>query len=364
MKVVFDYMKKGMPRITLLLLAIASVRCQEGAHYLRSAVRDLRKLNSRQTLVRADTAMVSASSISDEEDLIQTPVERRIQHGTEVPPLSLTKGELAALYESAISKGETLQLDGGDDTLIHTAVHELDGSESSPFHSHNSVQDSDISKNEDASGYYYYYYPIKSFIDEMTSQASSNMAEYTSYKHKRPKLTTTQRPQYQFHSHHHQHNITINKEMMEDKKPKTLEPLFMAISGFIGMAVMFVLSMIVLPKLGSKPSKKGIWAKRNENVEDFARLALKAIDGDDCMERFACELSKTARTFNIQDNRFIKFICCLFHSLSTLVYSQLLQTGLCAEPSHSILRMPSDSTPLTVNFELTYYTVLIASRED
>lgn len=79
-----------------------------------------------------------------------------------VPPLALTKSDLAALYETAISKGETLKLGAGEDSYINAAVHELD-------------DDSHIGHTEEApsssnSGYYYYYYPIKSFIDELTSQ--------------------------------------------------------------------------------------------------------------------------------------------------------------------------------------------------
>lgn len=97
---------------------------------------------------------------------------------------------------------------------------------------------------------------------------------------------------------------------MEDmKKAKSpLEPLFMAISGFIGMAVMFVLSVLVLPKFGSKPNKTKLLPikKTDSDFEDFARLAIDAIENRECAERFACELSKTARTFNMQDNRFIK----------------------------------------------------------
>ncbi|KAJ8982814.1 hypothetical protein NQ317_010435 [Molorchus minor] len=141
----------------------------------------------------------------------------------------------------------------------------------------------------------------------MTSQPmASNIHEYSYQPPKHKEIHTTVRPQYQYHSHHHQHNITINKAMMEDKKPKTLEPLFMAISGFIGMAVMFVLSVLVLPKFGIKPKK--VLGKKNEKIEDFARLAMDAIDNGDCSERFACELSKTARAFNLQDNRFVKLL--------------------------------------------------------
>ncbi|KAJ8951932.1 hypothetical protein NQ318_013598 [Aromia moschata] len=35
---------------------------------------------------------------------------------------------------------------------------------------------------------------------------------------------------------------------------------------------------------------------------------MSAIDSGDCAERFACELSKTARAFNLQDNRFVKLL--------------------------------------------------------
>lgn len=83
----------------------------------------------------------------------------------------------------------------------------------------------------------------------------------------------------------------------------------MAISGFIGMAVMFVLSVLVFPKFGilkSRASPKGNNAKKNERITDIARVALRAIEGKDCAERFACELEKTARAFNLQDNRFVK----------------------------------------------------------
>lgn len=94
--------------------------------------------------------------------------------------------------------------------------------------------------------------------------------------------------------------------MMDDKKKdkKALEPLFMAISGFVGMAVMFVLSILVLPKFGLKKSLPK--SKRNEKIGDIARIALQAIEGQDCTERFACELEKTSRTFNLNDNRFVR----------------------------------------------------------
>lgn len=102
-----------------------------------------------------------------------------------------------------------------------------------------------------------------------------------------------------------QHTVKITKDLMhEDKKSKALEPLFMAISGFIGMAVMFVMSVLVLPKLGIMKSRDV--KQDNPEVSSIARIALQAIEGRDCAERLACELGKTARALNLYDNRFVK----------------------------------------------------------
>lgn len=101
-------------------------------------------------------------------------------------------------------------------------------------------------------------------------------------------------------------NISSVKEM-EDKKKAVGSPLFMAISGFIGMALMFVFSVLMFPKFSIK--KKGrddIKKHPRERINDLARIAFEAIEGGDCTERFACELGKSARNFNFQENRFVK----------------------------------------------------------
>lgn len=82
----------------------------------------------------------------------------------------------------------------------------------------------------------------------------------------------------------------------------------MAISGFIGMAVMLLFSVVVMPKLNTKANpKKRIWKQDDDRIENFSKLALRAIEGESCAERFACELSQTAaRAFGMQNNRFVK----------------------------------------------------------
>lgn len=101
-------------------------------------------------------------------------------------------------------------------------------------------------------------------------------------------------------------NITsVNKTALDDKKKTVGGPLFMAISGFIGMAIMFVFSILMFPKFSIKNKHRND-IKKNERINNLARIAIEAIEGGDCTERFACELGKSARNFNIQENRFVK----------------------------------------------------------
>lgn len=208
-----------------------------------------------------------------------------------VPALHLTKSELASLYANAVHKGDTIKLDGGENHSgdpITAAVHEVDAG------GHVTKPNLNAAKRPD-NGYYYYYYPLKSFMDELASSPSV--------------LSPSQLLQQS------QHNVNINTPkpptMMMDDKKKGLEPLFMAISGFIGMTVMFILSALVLPKF-HKLKPKG-WRREGlqeeeEELYGIGRVALEAIDGYDCTERFACEAGKTANALGLYHNRFVKLL--------------------------------------------------------
>lgn len=151
----------------LLLAVLAGTHAQEGAQYLHSAIADLRNLNALHNR-RADSV----------------PQQTRRVHRTgpgNVPPLSLTKGELAALYESAVSKGHTVNIDHGDGPPIHAAVHELEDHSSWEDGDHSAHPDGHEKPEEDATGYYYYYYPLKSFMNEMASQSSASGSDVSSF---------------------------------------------------------------------------------------------------------------------------------------------------------------------------------------
>ncbi|KAL3289465.1 hypothetical protein HHI36_022888 [Cryptolaemus montrouzieri] len=299
---------KRMPYTAVFLFILISVKTSssdEGAQYLRNVIRDLKNLKDKS---HARKVMHTQSNLVDLLPITSSPepyLNRRFHEN--VPDLSLTKGELATLYQNAVSKGHTVQLDTGDDTLVDAAVHEIDSSDQDVYNPDHHNNNEDESSHGDETGYYYYYYPIKSFLDGITSQSADEDQHY-SHSHKSPShhevIHIKPKPNYNYHKHTHQHNVKISstKASADGDKKNKLEPLFMAISGFLGMAVMFVLSVLVLPKFGLKATKP----KGKHDLGEIARIALLSIEGQDCTERFACELSKTARSLNLQENRFVK----------------------------------------------------------
>lgn len=138
-----------MCHLLVLLTIIGALEAQEGAQYLQTAIREIKRINNFQ---------------NRRIDLDAQTVGRVEVRSSDVPPLSLTKGELAELYENAVNNGKMVKIEHGGGPHIHAAVHEIDDTptwDAEPSESH---------KTENEDGYYYYYYPLKSFIDEMTSQ--------------------------------------------------------------------------------------------------------------------------------------------------------------------------------------------------
>ncbi|KAF5300186.1 hypothetical protein FQA39_LY11220 [Lamprigera yunnana] len=258
---------------------------QESAQYLQSAIWNLEnKINEDQSRRRMDDFQVK-------------PLD--VKKPQKVPMLSLTKGELASLYASAVAGQQYIKDVDSDSPFSNTVIHEIDDDTEPSLHS--SKPDS---INEENDGYYYYYYPLNSFMD--TSHAHELLKPHQHH-------IETEKPGALYHAHTHQHNvhITTTKSILDHDKKKGLEPLFMAVSSFIGMAVMFVLSILFIPKFGWSKSRE---VKRESSPEltNIIQVVFKAIDGDDCSERVVCEMGKTAKAFNVHNNRFLK----LFRRLS------------------------------------------------
>jgi hypothetical protein len=81
---------------------------------------------------------------------------------------------------------------------------------------------------------------------------------------------------------------------------KSVEPLFMAVAGFVGMALMFAFSVLFLPKFGNLRSR-GISALKHapDELSALTKLVLDGINGKDCTERIACEVGRAVREMKL-----------------------------------------------------------------
>lgn len=113
-----------------------------------------------------DSAQYLESAIKDLTDLYSRPSQRRMDHVKTIrkptmPVFQANKGQLAHLYQTALSKGDTVKIHNDDgSSTIDAAVYEIDDS-----HKH------EMSNDEESSAYYFYYYPLKAFLDELSSSA-------------------------------------------------------------------------------------------------------------------------------------------------------------------------------------------------
>nr|CAD7429453.1 unnamed protein product [Timema monikensis] len=202
------------------------------------------------------------------------------------PPPPLSKEELEALYQAAVNKGTTLDLASlFKDTSITQDLQGLQSLVAPAQAGHETLKDT---TNANTPGYYYYFYPIKSF----------NKGEEKNNNKENVAFATNQVP-----SVNPQFAEMVPTAMMlleGGTNDRTVEPLFVAMAGFIGMALMFVFSVLFLPKFGTLRSR-GITALKNvpDELSALTKLVLEAIDGKDCSERIICELGRAVRKMKL-----------------------------------------------------------------
>lgn len=149
--------------LAIFVVCSVCVVAQEGAQYLYSAISELKSLNS-----------------VPKTNPVEVPNETRKIHRSEIPPLSLTKGELTALYETAISKGNAVKIDHVNGPSVHAAVHQM--TEDHPIWAEDDHIIEHTTTPPPEEGYFYYYYPLKSFMDEMKSHPMSDVSTKCSFK--------------------------------------------------------------------------------------------------------------------------------------------------------------------------------------
>lgn len=82
-------------------------------------------------------------------------------------------------------------------------------------------------------------------------------------------------------------------------KPK-VEPLFVAMAGFMGVAVVFLSALMFIPRLPIPLiSSKAVLKRAPEELASLTKLVAESIDGKDCSERIACEVGRAMRSLQV-----------------------------------------------------------------
>lgn len=82
-------------------------------------------------------------------------------------------------------------------------------------------------------------------------------------------------------------------------KPK-VQPLFVAMAGFVGIAVVFLSALMFIPILPVPLlSSKGVLKRAPEELASLTKLVAESIDGKDCSERIACEMGRAMRSMQV-----------------------------------------------------------------
>lgn len=77
-----------------------------------------------------------------------------------------------------------------------------------------------------------------------------------------------------------------------------VEPLFVAMAGFVGVAMIFMSAILFLPKLLSPPPEVSS-LKGPQEIAALTKLAIETIEGNDCTERIACEVGRAMRSLQV-----------------------------------------------------------------
>ncbi|KAG8270933.1 hypothetical protein J6590_074171 [Homalodisca vitripennis] len=219
--------------------------------------------------------------INSDEDLIHsyrpTPVPQQYESMAgsgegphqDIPPLS--KGELLALYQAAVAKGTGLDLASLPTLPLTSDIHQNHDDLVSP------------SDQGTLPGYYYYFYPIKSFLPNSSNEQTT------------PMMNSSEQGSAS-HMPMHMMMMDDGSAMMEDMKETRLDPLFLAMAGFVSMATIVSFSILFLPKFGDNRSRQKAalktLAEDEEEMVSLSRVVGQAIQGRDCTDRLACELGR------------------------------------------------------------------------
>lgn len=102
------------------------------------------------------------------------------------------------------------------------------------------------------------------------------------------------------------HDTSMNTDTEQDNSESQVtqhkvEPLFVAMAGFVGVAVVFLSALILIPRFPGPilEVNKGVLKQAPEELASLTKLVAESIDGKDCSERITCEVGRAMRSLQV-----------------------------------------------------------------
>lgn len=143
------------------------------------------------------------------------------------------------------------------------------------------------------SGYNYFFYPLDHSVLQQVQNGNGNqMAQTTAMSEPEPAKPDNQ---------------AVSKPHVQ--------PLFVAMAGFVGVAVVFLSALMFIPILPIHAlTSKAALKRAPEELASLTKLVAESIDGKDCSERIACEVGRAMRSMRV-GNKPIRYLYFFIYNL-------------------------------------------------
>lgn len=153
----------------------------------------------------------------------------------------------------------------------------------------------EFSQNQDSTiaGYNYLFYPLDNKALQQLQSNGNNLQQLQQYSGNSLQQAIQQQ------NLQNQQNSLADTEQNQVTKPK-VQPLFVAMAGFVGVAVVVLSALIFIPILPiSSLTSKAVLKRAPEELASLTKLVAESIDGKDCSERIACEVGRAMRSMQV-----------------------------------------------------------------
>ncbi|KAF0765273.1 Uncharacterized protein FWK35_00006160 [Aphis craccivora] len=170
------------------------------------------------------------------------------------------------------------------------------------------------------SGYNYFFYPLDNKVLQQM-QNGNQVASTTAASDSEP----------------------AKSENQAAAKPR-VEPLFVAMAGFVGVAVVFLSALMFIPILPIHAlTSKAALKRAPEELASLTKLVAESIDGKDCSERIACEVGRAMRSMRV-GNKPIRMMEIILPPAVAKQLAQIRRSASKKEQCHFIMCKKTEGT--------------------